>query len=117
MARFRGVEACTTLALSVFGCGTQQPQPATTAQTPTAPAAMTAQAPRAPAPPADPAPIATTPAAQAPSQTEPAPSNQTPPRQPPSIPPIGIERWRAAVESYVPTFKPGDRGEPLNGAR
>ena len=91
MERFRGVAVRTTLVLGIFGCGAQRFEPA-----PTAP---TAQAP---------APRAPTPVAQTPAPVETVPTTNEAPRgePPPPLPPLGVERWRTAIEGYVPFVRP-----------
>lgn len=89
-APVRRVAVSTALALGIFGCGAQRVEPAPTAPTAQAPA------PRVPAP-----------IAQTPAPVESVPTTNEAPRRepPPPLPLVGIERWRTAIEGYVPAVR------------
>ena len=94
MARFRGFAVVGALALGMVGCLYQPYEPSKSAQTPTSPE-----------------PSSTAPAA---AHVEPAPTTSTAPRGEPLVVP-SIERWRPAVENYVPSVTPEDQVR-LNGS-
>lgn len=85
--------------LGIFGCGAQRVEPAPTAPAP----ASSAQ------PLAAPAPVAQPLVASAPVQVESVPTNAARICDPAGMPPVGIARWRTAVEGYVPAVKPSNQ--------
>ncbi len=122
MARVRGVAVSTIFALGIFGCGAQRVEPAPTPSstvTPKAPAPTVSPSPLTPASPPTPqasASVVQEPIASAPVHVDSVPTDETPPPDAPKVlPSVGIERWRAAIENYVPTVQPG-KVVRLNGA-